>query len=137
MTTIARSVVASVVVGMLLATATCGGMVAKPNVQITFTIRAPKNSRYFVVVGPSASLCKDFPGFLNKWTVPVSILLPGTVTQVDTGVKCYGYMATFSATVPNNVRKGARAAFQALAEVPDVKNVIRPAFSTPIDIIVL
>ncbi len=65
------------------------------------------------------------------------VLLPGTVTQVDNGSKCFGYMATFSATVPGNVRKGARAALQALAEVSDAKNVIRPAFSTPIDIIVL
>ncbi len=123
---------------------TCSGfsctstfMVAKPNVQVTFTIRAPKNSRFFVIVGPSASMCQDFSGFLNKWAVPAIVLLPGTVTQVDTGAKCFGYKATFSATVPSNVRKGARATFQALAEVPDAKNVMRPAFSTPIDIIVL
>jgi len=112
-------------------------MVSKPNVKVTFTIRAPKNSRYFLIVGPSASMCQGIPGFLNQWAVPAIVVLPGTVTQVDTGAKCFGYMATFSATVPGNVRKGARATFQALAEVPDANNVLRPAFSTPVDIIIL
>jgi hypothetical protein len=104
--------------------------------KLTFGIRAPQNARYFVIIGPGSLLCQPFPGFLNKWVVPVAVLVPGTVNQLDTGPKCFGYKSNFTIPVPNGVPKGAKASVQALAEVQDLNNRTFPAFSSPIDIVV-
>lgn len=123
---------------------TCSGfsctpsrLIGKPNLSLTFTIRAPQKARYFVIVGPTSKACQAVPGFLNKLAVTPLILIPGTVSQTDTTVKCFGFKATFQVTIPGSVRKGAGTAVQVLAEVPDSKKVLTPAFSSPIDIIVL
>lgn len=102
--------------------------------KLTFGIRAPQNAPYFVIVGPSSVLCQTFPGFLNKWVVPVTILLPGTVNQRDTGPRCFGYKSNFTIPVPNGIPKGSKASVQALAVVQDINNRTLPAFSSPIDI---
>jgi len=115
---------------------TPGNLSTKGGEKLTFGIRAPKDAKYFVIVGPSSALCQTLPGFLNKWVVPATVLLPGTVNQIDTGPRCFGYMASFTIGVPNGVPKGARVSVQALAEVQDSNGRKQPAFSSPIDIVV-
>jgi hypothetical protein len=111
-------------------------MKTKGGEKLTFGIRAPKDVPYFVIFGPSSSLCQTFPGFLNKWVVPVAILLPGKVNQIDTGPRCFGYKSNFTVGVPNGVPKNSKASAQALALVQDINGRWFPAFSSPIDIVV-
>lgn len=102
--------------------------------KLTFSLRAPKDAPYFVIIGPSSAFCQTFPGFLNKWVVPVTILVPGTINQIDRGPRCFGYMSAFTVPVPNNIPKGTKASAQALAVVQDINGRKFPAFSSPIDI---
>lgn len=111
-------------------------MNTKGGEKLTFGIRAPQNAPYFVIVGPSSALCQTFPGFLNQWVVPVIILLPGTVNQIDTGPRCFGYKSNFTVPVPNGIPKNTKASVQALAVVQDINGRKFPAFSSPIDIVV-
>jgi hypothetical protein len=111
-------------------------MNTKGGEKLTFSIRAPRNAKYFVIFGPASVLCQTFPGFLNKWVVPVGILLPGTVNQTDTGPRCFGSKSSFTVAVPNGVPRGSRVSVQALAEVTDQNGRKFPAFSSPIDILV-
>ena len=60
---------------------TAAKMTTSANATVTFTVRAPRNARYFILVGPSINRCVDFPGFLNKWVVPASVVVPGVVTS--------------------------------------------------------
>jgi hypothetical protein len=104
---------------------------------LTLSLRAPQNARYFVIIGPAKpALCVTFPGFLNKHVVPVVILLPGVVNQVDRGPRCFGYMDSFSATIPSATAKGTQAAAQALAIVSTANGRTLPAFSSPVNIVV-
>lgn len=111
-------------------------MNTKGGEQLTFGIRAPQNAKYFVIFGPSSVLCQTFPGFLNKWVVPVTVLVPGTVNQIDTGPRCFGYKSSFTVPLPNGVPTGSKVSVQALAEVLDQNGRKFPAFSSPIDIVV-
>ncbi|MHC4077755.1 MAG: hypothetical protein ACYST0_04835 [Planctomycetota bacterium] len=111
-------------------------MNTKGGEKLTFTIRAPQNARYFMILGPKSVFCQTFPGFLNKWVVPVTILLPGTVNQFDTGPRCFGYKASLTVGVPNGIPKGTQVSLQALAEVMSPNGRKLPAFSSPIDVIV-
>lgn len=115
---------------------TASTMQTKGGEKLTFGIRAPKDARYFVIFGPSSSLCQTFPGFLNKWVVPAVILVPGTVNQIDTGPRCFGYKSSFTVGVPNGVPKNSKVSVQALAEVQDQNGRKFPAFSSAIDIVV-
>ena len=111
-------------------------MNTKGGEKLTFGIRAPQNQPYFVLVGASSAFCQTFPGFLNKWVVPPIILIPGTVNQIDTGPRCFGYKSNFTVPVPNGIPKNTKASVQALAVVQDNNGRWFPAFSSPIDIVV-
>ncbi len=109
----------------------------KAGQKLTLSIRAPQNARYFVIIGPTKpALCATVPGFVNKHVVPVVILLPGVVNQVDRGPRCFGYMDSFSATIPSGTPRGTQAAVQALAEVTTANGRKLPAFSSPVKIVV-
>ena len=109
----------------------------KAGQKLTLSLRAPQNARYFVIIGPTKpALCVTVPGFLNKHVVPVVILLPGVVNQVDRGPRCFGYMDSFSATIPSATAKGTQAAVQALAMVTTANGRKLPAFSSPVKIVV-
>ncbi len=122
--------------GTLCSGFTCTAATLSPSAgaTLTFGIRAPRNAKYFLIVGPSPSLCVTFPGFGNKWIVPVSIVIPGVVNQVDRGPRCFGYMSSFTANIPRGTPKGTRAAFQVLAELPTASNTKQAAFSSAINI---
>lgn len=112
-------------------------LVGKPNISLTFSIRAPRNAPFIVVAGPSATLCVQIPGFSNQLVVVPSLTFAGVVSTPDPNVSCTGYKASFQITIPGSVRKGARLALQALATTKDTNNVSRPAFSSAIEVIVL
>ena len=105
------------------------------NTKLGFGIRAPKNAPYFVIVGPNSNMCQTLPGFLQKWVVPSTVLIPGIVNQPEPplSIKCFGWMSTFTIKVPASAR-GARVSVQAVAAVTTGINIQQPAFSVPIDI---
>ena len=120
----------------------CGGFTCTPaklttssNATLTFTIRAPKDAPYLLIVGPSAPLCVSLPGILNKWAVPNVVMLPGIVNQPEPprGLRCFGWLSTFKATVPASA-KGLKVGVQVVAEVTSLAGPKMPAFSTPIEI---
>ena len=105
------------------------------NARLGFGIRAPKNARYFVIVGPVSNMCVTVPGILNKWVVPNVVLIPGIVNQPELprSIRCFGWHSTFTIPVPASAR-GARVSVQAVAEMTTGINITQPAFSIPIDI---
>jgi len=105
------------------------------NARLGFGIRAPKNSRYFVIVGPNSNMCATVPGFLQQWVVPSLVLIPGVVNQPEPplSIKCFGWYSTFTIPVPPSAR-GVKVSVQVVAEVTTGINILQPAFSVPIDI---
>jgi len=105
------------------------------NAKLGFGIRAPKHSRYFVIVGPPTNMCVTLPGILNQWVVPNVVMIPGIVNQQEPPlwIRCFGWYSTFTIPVPSSAR-GATVSVQAVAEVTTGVNIVQPAFSVPIDI---
>jgi hypothetical protein len=105
------------------------------NEKLGIGIRAPRNSRYFVIVGPKTNMCVTVPGILNQWVVPAVVLIPGVVNQPDApfSIRCFGWHDALSILVPASA-SGVTVSVQAVAEVVTGTNVIQPAFSIPIDI---
>ncbi len=81
-------------------------MTTSVNATVTLTVRAPRNAWYVILVGPRTNLCLDFPGFLNKWVVPPTVVLPGVVNQAEPpfSLRCFGWQSRFSATIPASAR---------------------------------